>query len=236
MLLGAAAGVARADSVDEPGLAAAEQRDSSVRAAVERILNRREFGNFDAAGERTFETWLREQLERLFEDNPEEHDDDAHGLRVELPDVSPWLVMGVVFGLLLLAVGYVTWDARGRDDPQLPAAEVPQAPRLAERPAPLLLSDARALAAAGDFRAALRMLYAATLAALDRAHLIQFDPAKTNGHYCANLPAGTLREAFGAFTRIFDRKWYGREDTSKLEYERGLALAEQICAAETKRS
>jgi hypothetical protein len=237
LVLSAAAGVVRADSTSDPGLppaAASEQRDSSVRAAVERILNRREFSNFEASGERTFETWLREQLERLLEDNPEERD-QSHNLRVELPDVSPWLVMGVVFGLLMLAVGYVSWDARGRDGPQLAAAELPGPPRLSERPAPLLLSDARDLAAAGDFSAALRMLYAATLAALDRAHLIQFDPAKTNGHYCANLPAGALRETFGAFTAMFDRKWYGRESTSRGEYERGLSLAEQICAAEAKR-
>ncbi|HKP62132.1 MAG TPA: DUF4129 domain-containing protein [Polyangiales bacterium] len=234
LVLSGVAGVARADSVDDAAPQVEIQRDSSVRAAVERILKRREFGNFDATGERTFETWLREQLDRLVAENQEERDEPS-SLRVQLPDVSPWLVMGIVFGLLLLAVGYVTWDARGRDDPQPVVADIPQAPRISERPAPLLISDARELAAAGDFGAALRMLYAATLAALDRAHLIQFDPAKTNGHYHAHLPAGALRDAFGAFTAMFDRKWYGRESTSKTEYERGLGLAEQICATESKR-
>ncbi|HKU39836.1 MAG TPA: DUF4129 domain-containing protein [Polyangiales bacterium] len=230
LLLVVPVGLAHADEPDP-----ATQRDGSVRAAVELILKRREFSDFQARGERSFETWLREQFDRWFDEASEERD-DSHSMRVELPDVSPWLVMGIVFVLLLIAVGYVTWEARGREDPPLPAAEPTQPPRLSERPAPLLLSDARSLAASGDFAGALRMLYAATLAALDRAHWIQFDPAKTNGHYLAVLPSGALRDAFGAFTNLFDRKWYGREATSRSEYERGLLLAEQICAAEVKRS
>jgi Domain of unknown function (DUF4129) len=136
----------------------------------------------------------------------------------------------VVFGLLLIAVGYVMWEARGQG-PKPPELATPsQPPRVSERPAPVLLSEARALAGAGEFAAALRALYAATLAALDRSRLIQFDPARTNGHYLRAMPASATRDAFASFTTLFDRKWYGREPCSRAEYEESLELAERICA------
>ncbi len=218
---------------EDPAPSAETANDGEVQRAVERILARREFAEVGPAGTRTFENWLRDLIERWFSKDAEEPGNEDR-LRVELPDVSPWLVMLVVFTLLLIAVIYVTWEARERDPPPMAPAG-PLQPKPSERPAPLLLSDARALAAAGDYAAALRALYAATLAALDRGRYIQFDPAKTNGYYLRLLPAGGVREAFAAFTAIFDRKWYGREAVSQTDYERGLELAERICASESKK-
>lgn len=218
-----------AASNDIEHAAAQSSEDFEVRVAVERILKRREFDEFEPKGARTLETWIRGLLDKLFAPNPDEPE-ESHALRVQLPEISPWLVMGVVVGLLLLAIGYVTWEARGNllqsADPVSPS----QPSRMSERPAPMLLSEARTLAGSGDFAAALRALYAATLAALDRARLIQFDPARTNGFYLRTMPASATRDLFAAFTRMFDRKWYGREACSRADYERSLELAEQICA------
>jgi hypothetical protein len=214
---------------------APDAADLEVRVAVERILKRREFAEFEPNGARTFETWIRDLFDKLFS-QPADEPEESHGLRVELPDISPWVVMAVVFCLLSIAVGYVTWDAR-RNEAESPAPPGPaQAPRFSERPAPMLLSEARALAGAGDFTAALRALYGATLYALDRARFIQFDPARTNGHYLRSMPIGVTRDAFAAFTSLFDRAWYGREICSRTDYERGLELAEQICSTPSPRS
>ena len=46
------------------------------------------------------------------------------------------------------------------------------------------------------------------------------------------MPRGTMRDAFRLFTRLFDHKWYGREDTSREDYERCRELAAQIVEAE----
>jgi hypothetical protein len=214
--------------------AAQSSEDFEVRVAVERILKRREFDEFEPKGARTLENWIRSLLDKLFAQNADEPE-ESHALRLQLPEISPWLVMGVVFGLLLAAVGYVTWEARGHlQQPAEPASPL-QPPRMSERPAPILLSEARTLASAGDFAGALRALYAATLAALDRARLIQFDPARTNGFYLRTMPVSATRDLFATFTGMFDRKWYGREACSRAEYEQGLELAEQICATPSLR-
>jgi hypothetical protein len=247
LLLGLIAAPVRAEppSQSPPTAAAAEvanaaepsfesSEDLEIRVAVERILKRREFDEFEPKGPRTFETWIRNLIDKLFSQNSD-RPDEPRTLRVDLPDVSPWLVMSIVFGLLAFAVGYVSWESRGHSPalPQVPSP--PSPPRISERPAPMLLSDARALATNGDFAGALRALYAATLAALDRARLIQFDPARTNGHYLRSMPAGATRDAFAAFTSLFDRKWYGREECTRAEYERSLELAERICAVPSVR-
>jgi hypothetical protein len=219
-------------SPGDPLLSSSE--DFEIRVAVERILKRREFEEFEPKGPRTLETWIRSLFDKLFEKNPDQAE-EPHALRVDLPDVSPWLVMSIVFGLLILAIGYVSWEARGLvPAPTGPPAPV-QPPRISERPAPMLLSDARVLASNGDYAGALRALYAATLAALDRARLIKFDPARTNGHYLRSMTPSATRDAFASFTNVFDRKWYGREACSRDEYERSLELAERICAVQSVR-
>jgi hypothetical protein len=224
-----------AASNDLEQAAAQSSEDFEVRVAVERILKRREFDEFEPKGARTLETWIRGLLDKLFAQNPDEAE-ESHALRVQLPEISPWVVMGVVCGLLLLAVGYVTWEARGHLQQPAEPVSPSQPPRMSERPAPILLSEARTLAGSGDFAGALRALYAATLAALDRARLIQFDPARTNGFYLRTMPSSATRDLFATFTRMFDRKWYGREACSRAEYEQGLELAEQICATPSLRS
>lgn len=227
VLLSLVCASARADAPAEGGpVVVAAESDEAVRAMAEQILARPEFAEFGRADSRSLESWLRELLERWLGTAAEQDDSDTP--RVELPAVSPWLVMlGVAFAVLcVLAV--VLWDRGSHADAQSARAPRSDAEGGAIAQVSESLSDARALAAAGDFGGALRALYASTLTALDRSGRIQLDPAKTNGQYLRALPVGPLRERFGAFTQLFDRSWYGRQLASRDDYERGLALAEQI--------
>jgi hypothetical protein len=108
------------------------------------------------------------------------------------------------------------------------APGAPEVPLEAAAPASQLDEAAR-LAALGDARAALRALYLATLFALDRSRLIEYEPSRTNWQYLRGLPPGELRSAFAAFTRIFDHKWYGHEPATLDDYRACRQLADRIC-------
>jgi hypothetical protein len=223
-----APGVAHAQedgAEEDPAVEQATAGDEQVRGRVDEILRRPEFREFaerDSGWLGTlferFSQWLR-SLARDEQEESRHHDDGNGG------PVSPWALMAVaVVALLLIAVyassrGRVTMPAgaRGKDAAQAIAAE------------PLtLIDDAAAHAARGDLRAALRALYLATLASLDRGRLIEFDPSKTNGQYIRAMPRGRARQLFADFTFIFDRTWYGHEPASADDYAACRRLAEQI--------
>ena len=84
------------------------------------------------------------------------------------------------------------------------------------------------LMAAGRGQDALRALYLALLARLDRQGLIRYDPSKTNWQYRMQLPAGTIRDAFSELSRIFDRTWYGSYPCDASAFHRGSILVDQV--------
>jgi hypothetical protein len=146
---------------------------------------------------------------------------------VQLPDLSPWVLMALaVIALCLIAL----YAARGRRTVALPARRAAAvASELPATVAPLsLLDEAALLAARGDLRGALRALYLANLLMLDRKQLIEFEPWKTNGMYIGAMRDGEVRQLFSAFTRIFDRTWYGHEPATDVEYQECRRLAERI--------
>lgn len=173
---------------------------------------------------------LRELVERLFE--------WLLRPREELPQVDTSALSGLALPgawffiaaalVLLLAVGVFLFVTRRRErrDAASAASALTSDPR--DRPPAAFLDDAARLAESGELRDALRALYLATLVALDRRRLIAFDPHLTNWKYLRQMPRGSARDAFAAFTRLFDHKWYGREPTTPAEYERCRVLAQQI--------
>jgi hypothetical protein len=204
--------------------------DVEVDRTVGDILARREFEEFsDQRGE-----GLRDLVERLVEwlFRP---DEDASGF--EAPQLGAFALPGATFflvagGLLLLAVGVYVYVTRRRDrDALRKTEEAPSSGDPRDRAPASFLDEAARLAEAGDLREALRALYLATLVALDRRRLIAFDPHLTNWQYLRQMPRGDAREAFTHFTRLFDFKWYGREVTSREDYERCRALASEIVGA-----
>lgn len=81
------------------------------------------------------------------------------------------------------------------------------------------LEEAAKLAAAGDFRSAVRLVYLAALLRLDERYLIRFDRTGTNWEYLRAISGH--RQFHGALqpvTLTFDRKWYGHEPASESDY------------------
>jgi hypothetical protein len=208
-----------------PGLTEADVR---VRATVEELLGRSEFRelpeartvSLDAFWERLL-AWLRSMLETDLPDEPS---------RLELPAPPAELLLALAAILLAIVLVYVgvqrTRDRRADEDPEESlATEDPREQAPSEH-----LAEAKRLAAEGRHRDGLRALYLATLVALDRRGMIAFDPARTNWQYLRQLPPGPARHSFGSFTRLFDHKWYGDEPTSAEDFERGHALASDLCA------
>jgi hypothetical protein len=138
--------------------------------------------------------------------------------------------------VLLLVVAYLLATNR----PRLERAEKREAgmgvetvtdPR--EQAPSVFLQRAARLAEEGRLREALQAVYMATLIALDRRRVINFEPSRTNFQYLRQIPQGETRELFGGLTRVFDRKWYGREGVTASEYRDCSAMAEKLCMSGT---
>ncbi|HEX2678896.1 MAG TPA: DUF4129 domain-containing protein [Polyangiales bacterium] len=210
-------------------LAAQEARDAQVRDKVQRILKGKEFSEVVHTDTHGFWKWLMDWLEDLFKQEPEKPKDSS-GFHIDLPAIAPWTVMLAALLVVALVVYQVMAESRRR--PRKTGLVAPAAATLtpSEQEPRQLLDTAAQLAERGLYREALRALYVATLAALDRARLIRFEPDKTNGQYLRGMPPSEMRQLFGAFTRIFDHKWYGREEASVVDYEQCRQLADRICA------
>jgi hypothetical protein len=218
------------DAVAEAPLADAQ--DEKVRGEIDAILGQREFREFADSDSRS----VRDLFERFFR-WLDQLDDDPHKERerspLQLPAVSPWALMAIAIVALMVIAVYI---ARARKAQPTASAAAPAGgpDDAALQPAqPLsLLDEAARLAARGDARGALRALYLATLFALDRERLIDYEPSRTNWQYLRSLPQGELRQAFAAFTRIFDHKWYGHEPATLDDYRACRQLADRICNTE----
>jgi hypothetical protein len=89
------------------------------------------------------------------------------------------------------------------------------------------------LAGAGEHLEAVRTLYAAVLATLNRRGLIRYEPMRTNGEYAAQLRASgqapeEVHEPFGRLTRLFEQKWYGERACRAEDYDTCRELAEEV--------
>ncbi|MCB9592228.1 MAG: DUF4129 domain-containing protein [Sandaracinaceae bacterium] len=211
---------------------AAQPRDVEVQGDVDAILARAEFREFEddrGAG-------LRDLIDRFFDwlGRPRDELPDMNGARLPtlpLPGAWAFIVLG---GALLIGVGIYLFVTRQQaaKQAQVESALASVSADIRDRPPRSFLEEAALLAEQGMLREALRSLYLATLVALDRRRFIAFDPHLTNWQYLRQMPRGSLRDAFRHFTRLFDHKWYGREDTSREDYERCRELAAQIVEAE----
>lgn len=92
-----------------------------------------------------------------------------------------------------------------------------------------LASRARAfeLAAAGDYRAAMREMNLATLLALDERRLLRFQPDRTNReHAAAGRVDAAIRAALAPLVDVYDRLWYSGAPVSADDWRRFAALAD----------
>jgi hypothetical protein len=78
----------------------------------------------------------------------------------------------------------------------------------------------------GEFRLAVRDLYMSILMDMDNRHLIAYEAAKTNSEYLREISqreAG-LKEHFQSMVNLFESKWYGLEDCTGEDFQRGRKL------------
>lgn len=221
-----------ATSVSEVGEAPIDG-DEAVRAEARRILAGSEFDEFAEGRGRGLRTLLERLLAYLLRprDTPEL---GVRGVGLPMPPVWAFVAFG---GLLAAIVLAAVFAQRSRSQPKDERAGTvtTEAADPRDRPPEAHLDDAALLASRGLYRDALRSLYLATLVSLDRRRLITFNPTRTNWHYLREMPKGARRDDFGTFTRLFDHKWYGDEETTAGDYAACRALADGICAEELAR-
>lgn len=234
---------AEVPSAETPEVAEARRvaTDTSVEVdrTAEAILAGRDYADFGGSRDATFREALDQFFEYLFRLDPDLPDSAAGvgGPTIGLPRGEVFVVLGAI--AVVVVLGWLLMSRR----PAVPASEPPAdaTPKVAdprERAAEDWLADAVALRAAGRFTEALRAVYLATLVALDRRRVIEYEPTRTNWQYLRSMKADgaegqALRRAFASLTRRFDAKWYGGEDTSASEVDDSISLARSLVAPPT---
>ncbi len=95
-----------------------------------------------------------------------------------------------------------------------------------------LIHQAAKLADAGDYRAAFRCAYLASISYLDEIKALRFERSRTNWEYLRELDQAGFempRDELQPLTSDFDRKFYGREPCSEQDYLNALVAYERIC-------
>jgi hypothetical protein len=153
--------------------------------------------------------------------------------------VSWTVLLGLLLAIVVVACVLFFRD-RGRQAPVTQGQAGKKEPSLDDvlsRPEPqtaaTLWRRAEELAAAGNHREAVRLLYAAILAVLHRGGLIRYEATRTNGEYLDQVRAspespGDVHEPFRRLTGLFELKWYGERGCRAEDYQACRGLAEQI--------
>ncbi|MES2464001.1 MAG: DUF4129 domain-containing protein [Armatimonadota bacterium] len=92
------------------------------------------------------------------------------------------------------------------------------------------LGAARALAAKGAYRDAIRMAYIASLRRLQENGLLILEPNKTNWEYQRDLRrrSPSTADALLPATRLFDRVWYGRREGTAEEFSEAVQVHDNL--------
>ena len=99
------------------------------------------------------------------------------------------------------------------------------------RPFARLLVEAAESARSDDYRSAFLKAYLASIAYLDEAEALRFARSRTNWEYLRELRGKGFDEVADhlfPLTASFDRKFYGREECTRQDYERALAAFGRI--------
>jgi hypothetical protein len=195
-----------------------------ARAKLDDILKRREFRSVRAPSQaETIWDWLTERvwklISRLFS-GVEGH-----------PKLTRILLWGVVIALGLTFLGWLIYSLSNLSLAKLSSRRFPAAEDLA---APAenwreWVKRARAAAARGEYRDAIRIIYGAAVRRIGEAGTWQVDPARTHREYVRLLRADSFqRPPLVAITACFERVWYGHAQASAIDYEAVLAELESL--------
>ncbi len=150
-----------------------------------------------------------------------------------LPPWMTWVIAGVLIALLVLILAHIALTVRRA----LVEPAVRRGPSVGERrredPAALLASAEQARNR-GDYDRAVRLLYRAALARLDRLGVLRFDAARTNWENLRALPADqpVVRAAMATLARAVDDIAYGGAPALRSTAERCRASVDALWRAE----
>lgn len=202
------------------GLTGLPAADGKARITLARILERSEFRHLDPNRK---ESWLErlkrqagELLKRLLQGTGE-------ALRIVFN-------VPVAIAVVVFSIAYLIWRLGSRMPGGVGAEEAPEREALLALGPDKLANQAAGIARNGDCRQAMRLLYLALLARLDRARLLQYVPYRTNWEYLNQLREndGKVAGLFADFTFLFERKWYGMEICSIADYEAALGAYHRL--------
>jgi hypothetical protein len=189
-----------------------------TRAKLDDILKRREFRFVRQPIES--ETFWDQLMDRLLQwinrllSRANEH-----------PAAANFLRWGIVIVLSLICLAWLIYTLTHTSHRRFPApkAAIPEAPWRD------WVEEARAAAARGEFREAIRMIYGAAVLLMGEAGVWQVDPSRTHREYVRLLPLdSTQRPHLIAITLCFEQAWYGRAKPSARDYEAALAELESL--------
>jgi len=148
-----------------------------------------------------------------------------------VPNANPKVILGILIAIAAAAFAVlvaVLVQAIGRREARAkPLALDEEETALVEaRDNNSLLALAEQQAKAGDYRRAFRLVYLASLVALDTNGVLRFDRSKTNWEYLRAMRASGRSDVYAALTpltREFDQVWYGFAPADASQYARALA-------------
>ena len=195
-----------------------------ARAKLNEILKRCEFRSVHAASAQEelwdrLMDWLWKLVDKLF---------NRVGSHPDATRVFLWgtvIALGLVFlGWLIYSIANVPFSTLSFRRKHLPPPEEEPAGTWNE-----WVQQARAAAARGDYRDAVRIIYGAAVRRIAEAGTWQVDPARTHREYVRLLPPDSVqRPRFLAITSCFELVWYGSAKASATEYEAVLAELESL--------
>ena len=204
---------------DARAMARLSLRDyTGTRAKLDDILRRREF-RF-ARGPRESEVFWGRLMDRLWQWIGRLLS-RASGHRA----VANFLLWGIVIVLGLIFLVWLTYTLTHISYRPFRATVV-TAPAAPWRD---WVQQARAAAARGEFREAIRIIYGAAVLLIGETGAWQVDPSRTHREYVRLLPADSVhRPHVIAITVCFEQVWYGRAQATARDYEAALAELESL--------
>lgn len=202
--------------------------DPNSSRRLEQILSRREFQvkRNETLFERVME-WIMNTLRKLLSYVPQVGSNSERVLKIVILAVACLLVLYLVF---LLRKHFLT-ERRAKKK----TARIVLGEQIAANVGSSdLLREALDLRANGDYRAAIRRLYAATLIELDDRRILKLTESATNREYLRMIErsAATLRDAFLSLTDSFEFYWYGQRETREQDFEQFYGRYQQLISGQ----
>ena len=147
---------------------------------------------------------------------------------------SPWLVPLVEWSsITLAAAGLLAWVWRTMQRQRLAIAfEAGAKAEVWQKESDDWAELARVEAARQEWRAAVHCLYWATIVMMEGRKLWRQNRARTPREYVMLLEQGSrMEQGLRRLTQIFERIWYGLRPAAESDYDRALALFDELRAA-----